>query len=137
MRRSRKKQKEVAYYIMNSSEIERRKPVWLAISEFYLDTELEAGDVVRIKKTFKNSGYSLYELKDIDFYEVKPILGMNLWGAAGAWKGFDEDWLCNQIRSHSLNNKRKNNIFSNWKRKRFDSNRFSYWNKFKSEFQYL
>ncbi|MEM1001012.1 MAG: hypothetical protein AAGH46_00010 [Bacteroidota bacterium] len=122
---------------MNSDEIERRKPVWLAISEFYLDTELETNDALRIRETFRNSGYSLSELKNIDFYEVKPIVGMNLWSNTGEWAGFDEHWLWNQIQTRSLKKKRKNNIFSNWKRRKFDSNRFSYWNKFRSEFQDL
>ncbi|MFY0654680.1 MAG: hypothetical protein JXQ96_21785, partial [Cyclobacteriaceae bacterium] len=71
---------------MNSDEIEKRKPVWLAISEFYLDTELETDDALRIRETFRNSGYSLSELKNIDFYEVKPIVGMNLWSTAGEWE---------------------------------------------------
>ena len=122
---------------MNSSEIERRKPVWLAISEFYLDTELGMDDAIRIEEIFRNSRYSLNELKNIDFYEVRPIVGMNLWSTAGEWAGFDKDWLWDQIQTRSINKARKSNIFTKWKRRQFESNRFSYWNKFRTEFQDL
>ena len=59
---------------LNSKEIERHKPVWLAISEFYLDKELGAEDNIRLISIFKESGFSLFELKDIDYFHVKPIV---------------------------------------------------------------
>ena len=121
---------------MNSEEIERRKPVWLIISEFYLDTDFEVDDLPRFIDVFKKSNYSLQELKDIDFYEVKPIVGSNLSSVAGAWSGFDEEWLYEEIKKNTLDN-RKNNLWISFKRFRFDSSKFNYWNRFKSEFKIL
>ena len=122
---------------INLTEIERRKPVWLAISEFYLHTELDIDDILRIKVIFRNSGYSLEELKDIDFYEVKPIVGINLWSVAGVWAGFDEVWLWNKIQKRLSKKRRKNGIITKWKRKRFETDRLSYWNEFENEFKEL
>lgn len=122
---------------MEIIEIEQRKPVWLAISEFYLDTELERNDISRIREIFKKSGYSLNELKDIDFYEVRPIVGLNLSSTAGSWAGFDENWLWNQVQAKTLKRKRKKGFLTSWKRRRFESNQFSYWNKFESDFREL
>ena len=75
------------------SELESRLPIWLAISEFYLDTELEEGDYQWIYETLKTSGKSLKDLKEIDTYEVFPALQANLNNIAGEWGAFDEDWL--------------------------------------------
>ncbi|MGL1888477.1 MAG: hypothetical protein OCD76_18315 [Reichenbachiella sp.] len=121
---------------MNKQELERRKPVWSAISTFYLDTELTTLDLNSIKKVFVESGYSIQELKNIDFYEVKPIVGLNLLSIAGVWSGFKEDWLWNEIQTKSLG-KRKNNIWIKLKRYNFNSNANSHWNKFHNELQLL
>ncbi|MDX1910101.1 MAG: hypothetical protein SFV22_01380 [Saprospiraceae bacterium] len=74
-------------------QLEARKPVWRSISAFYLDTELDAGEIAGIVATFEQSGCSLPELKKIDLYEVFPVLQGNLTAPAGAWNGFDDDWL--------------------------------------------
>ena len=49
--------------------------------------------------------------------------------------GFKGLW--DQIQTRSINKARKSNIFTKWKRRQFESNRFSYWNKFRTEFQDL
>ena len=102
---------------MLTKEIERRKPVWLAISEFYLDTELSNTDLIRISEIFKKSGYSEIEIKEIDFYEVYPIVGSNLLSIAGVWEGFDEEWLFNEILSKRVNKKRTKGIFYFFRKK--------------------
>lgn len=76
-----------------SKEIENRKPIWIALSEFYLDTELQQSDYNRIAKALDTSGLNITELKTIDLYEVFPVLKGNLISVAGAWNGFDEKWL--------------------------------------------
>jgi hypothetical protein len=75
---------------VDSIEIERRTPVWLALSEFYLDIELQPEDFTRIRMVFAQSGYSQHEIKQIDYNEVGPILFYNLLSVAGEWMGFDE-----------------------------------------------
>ncbi|MEM9075404.1 MAG: hypothetical protein AAGC43_00115 [Bacteroidota bacterium] len=74
-------------------EIELRKPIWLALSEFYLDTELESADYDRIAQVLKASGLSIGQLKEIDRFEVFSVLKANLLSVAGVWTGFDEAWL--------------------------------------------
>ena len=88
--------------------IEQRKPIWIALSEFYLDTELQDSDFRQIAFTILESPYSFDEVKSINKYEVFPILQSNLLSPAGAWAGFDETWLLEKITTR-LNNKTKLN----------------------------
>lgn len=75
---------------MDATELARRKPVWLALSEFYLDTELQPADFRRIRTVFDQSRYSAQEIRQIDYEEVGPVLVGNLLSVAGEWAGFDE-----------------------------------------------
>src|SRR5688572_10265149 len=77
--------------------IEDRKPIWIALSEFYLDTELQDSDFRHIALTILESPYTLDEVKKINKYEVIPILQVNLLSVAGEWAGFDEAWLVDKI----------------------------------------
>jgi len=77
--------------------IEERKPIWIALSDFYVDTELQDSDYKHIASIFKKSPYSLKEIKQIDKEEVFPILHHNLLAVAGIWTGFQEEWLVNKI----------------------------------------
>lgn len=63
--------------------------MWLALSEFYLDTELPPADLGRIRAVFDQSGYSEQEIRRIDYEEVGPLLYANLLSVAGEWAGFD------------------------------------------------
>jgi hypothetical protein len=87
--------------MLTDAELERRKPVWTAFSEFWLDTELEAGDLQRIARTAAASGYSVAELRDIYLYEVAPVVSPNLLTVAGEWDGFDEQWLHAEARKRA------------------------------------
>jgi hypothetical protein len=74
-------------------DIKTRRKLWLALSEFYLDTQLMKEDFERIASVFRHSGLKIQAIKKIDKYEVFPILQPNLSSIAGEWLGFDEDWL--------------------------------------------
>ena len=50
--------------------LEERRPIWIALSEFYLDTELDGSDFRRIAFTILDSPYSFDEVKRINKYEV-------------------------------------------------------------------
>ena len=79
--------------------IENRKVIWNALSEFYLDTELQESDYNRIAEILVASELDIHELKAIDLYEVFPVLKGNILSVAGEWNGFDEKWLienCNR-----------------------------------------
>ncbi|RRQ49980.1 hypothetical protein DZC72_05195 [Maribacter algicola] len=77
--------------------IEARKPVWIALSEFYLDTELEGMDYRHIARIIMESPYSIEEVKEINKYEIFPVLQKNLTSVAGEWAGFQEEWLVENI----------------------------------------
>ena len=51
---------------LDNNELETRKPVWNALSELYLDTELGETDFERIASVFKQSNYPLSTIKEID-----------------------------------------------------------------------
>jgi hypothetical protein len=79
--------------VIDEAEIERRMPVWAALSELWLDTELSHDDLKRIAGVMGSSGYSVAELRDIYLYEVAPVVFLNLLVVGGEWAGFDEQWL--------------------------------------------
>lgn len=84
-----------------------RKQIWLALSTLYLDTELQPYDFENMAKMIKKSPYTLAEVKNINKYEVFPILQPNLLSVAGVWEGFDEKWLITSIQ----NNIQQRNLF--------------------------
>lgn len=88
-----------------SFNIEQRQPIWIALSDFYLDTELDDAALRNIAFTIIDSTYTFDEVKRINKYEVFPILQTNLLSVAGVWTGFDEEWLVEKIisRLHSKN----------------------------------
>lgn len=71
----------------------------MALSGFYLDTELDDDNFRYIANTILDSPYTLEEVKWINKYEVFPILQANLLSMTGEWAGFDEDWLLDRITS--------------------------------------
>lgn len=93
-------------YIFQKSDIKWREPIWVALSDFYLDTELQEADFKSIATTILESPYSLKEVKQINKHEVFPVLYPNLLSIAGEWAGFDEQWLITEI-SRTLDNKNK------------------------------
>ena len=82
---------------LSPEEIERRKPVWLALSDLWLDTELTDSNINYIATVMVDSGYSLSELRVICDSEIAPIVYKNLLSVAGVWSGFDPHWLFEQI----------------------------------------
>lgn len=83
--------------LVDEITIERREPVWKALSEFYLDTELQPVDFCRIRAVFIKSSYSFHEIRQINYDEVAPLLLDNLLNVAGVWSEFDEHWLTKTI----------------------------------------
>ncbi len=74
-------------------DLERRRPVWLALSELFLDTSLTPRDLGRIASILARSPYGLDELQRILLWEVYPACRSNLLWIAGEWAGFDPEWL--------------------------------------------
>ena len=83
---------------IESAVIDDRLPVWEALSDFFLDTELDEKDHQRISEVLASSPYSIQDIEDILRFEVYPVLIWNLRSMAGEWAGFDRDWLQEQIQ---------------------------------------
>ena len=79
--------------MLANEELERRRPLWTAFSQLWLDTEVDHATVRRIACAAIASGYSVEELNEIYLYEVAPVVGANLLVPAGVWSGFDTEWL--------------------------------------------
>jgi hypothetical protein len=77
--------------------IEDRLPVWEALSDFFLDTELNEEDYSRISEVLAASPYTVENCEDILRFEVYPDLIWNLRCVAGEWVGFDREWLKEKI----------------------------------------
>ncbi|MEP9319503.1 hypothetical protein ABKS89_20365 [Pseudomonas sp. LABIM340] len=75
-----------------------RESVWLALSELWLDTELDDDGRAAIAGTLSISGFSMDELEAIYRLEVAPVVWANTWVTAGVWDGFDPDWLFEHCR---------------------------------------
>lgn len=75
----------------------RRRPVWEALSEFFLDTELDEARLREIAGILLVSGYSVAELDDILTQELAPLLYINGLAVAGTWEGFNVDWIEREI----------------------------------------
>lgn len=109
--------------------IEQRRPIWIALSEFYLDTELDDSDFRQIAFTIIESPYNFEEVKTINKYEVFPILQTNLLSVAGEWAGFDEEWLIGKITARLNNKNSLSNIAVELKYRMFKWMCKNYWEK--------
>jgi hypothetical protein len=79
------------------AQIKERLPVWVALSEFFLDTELQPDDHERIARTLAASPYTESEIEGILIGEVCPILKWNMLPVAGEWACFDPEMLKKKI----------------------------------------
>ena len=85
--------------IVPHEELQRRRPVWEAMSDFFLDTELDDAALRAIADTLQESGYSTAELEDILETELGPLLYENRAhpGTSNVWSGFDGAWIERQL----------------------------------------
>ena len=79
------------------AQIEERMPVWEALSEFFLDNELQPDDYERIAQKLAVTTYTEREIEEILISEVCPVCKWNLLSIAGEWAGFNQDWLKKKI----------------------------------------
>lgn len=79
-------------------EHDARIPVWNALSDLYLDTDVTLS-YDYIVRTLVASPYSLDELHEMLMYDVHPALYQNLMSTTGEWAGFDEAWLLERIET--------------------------------------
>src|SRR5215470_14456729 len=80
-----------------SEDLARRRPVWEAMSDLFLDTELDERSYRFIARRAIASGYAPEELHYILWEEVFPVVEWNLRHPVGEWAGFRIEWLEERI----------------------------------------
>jgi len=88
---------------LSPDDLLARSPVWEALADLWLDTELADYQFDHIARVIVASPYSLEELMTIHDEEVAPALSANLLSVAGEWAGFDSAWLnerCRHFATH-------------------------------------
>jgi len=71
-------------------EIARRLPVWCALSDAFLDTELDTQTYRHMAEAIRAQGFTAAEAETIFREEVAPAFAYNLWSVAGVWAGWPE-----------------------------------------------
>lgn len=75
-----------------------RIKIWRALSDLFLDTEINDVTYKYIAKTIQESELSLSEIENILWYEVYPALESNLRSVAGVWEGWSDEWLLENLK---------------------------------------
>ena len=75
-----------------------RIKIWRALSDLFLDTEIDDITYKYIAKTIQESELSLSEIENILWYEVYPVLESNLRSVAGVWEGWSDEWLLDHLK---------------------------------------
>jgi hypothetical protein len=87
---------------MSTEEIERRLNVWQALSELFLDTELDTATYTYVARAVIDSLYNANEICSILWNEVFPILESNLRSVTGVWEGYSREWLRQHLKMTSF-----------------------------------
>jgi|ERR1035437_3180580 hypothetical protein len=95
-----------------ASTVEECTPVWIALSNFFLDTSLQEEELNWVAGVLAASPYSEAEIEEILRYEVAPVCQWNLLDIAGEWTDFDEQRLREKITPRL--NKRPRFWHSKW-----------------------
>ena len=82
---------------LSNEETARRLPVWTALSELFLDQELQPENYRHMASVIEQSGYSIAEAEDMLRNEVAPAFAVNLWSLAGEWQGWPEDYVRKRV----------------------------------------
>jgi hypothetical protein len=77
-----------------------RAPVWWAMSELFLDSELDGSDFVYMAKRCAPTQYTNKNFEHILLKEVFPAFHENLIAVAGDWAGWSEEYVVNQVLCH-------------------------------------
>lgn len=103
-----------------SDDLANRRPVWEALSELFLDTDVSASRDWRARQ-LAVSPYTIEQLERILIDEVCPVCQSNLHAVAGVWTGFDAEWLAASIlrrrrlrRNALLSHLRKSRLPEEW-----------------------
>lgn len=83
----------------SDAEIARRLPVWCALSDAFLDTELDEQTYRHMAQVIRAQGFTAAEAEAVFRDEVAPAFAANLWSVAGEWAGWSEDTVRARVLS--------------------------------------
>ena len=86
-----------------------RLKIWRALSEFFLDTEIDDATFDYVARVVLETGYSPFEVQSILWHEVFPVLEANLRSVAGEWAGWTDDWLIEHLKVRETSTARPGN----------------------------
>lgn len=81
----------MAERVLSEDEIQARLPLWCALSDLFLDTEMQDYHYQAIGQAAREGGFSVDQVRDILEREVFPAFVVNLMSVAGEWAGFRPD----------------------------------------------
>jgi hypothetical protein len=88
----------------SDEQIRVRLPIWCALADLFLDTELQPHHYAWIAKTIGGRGFSGPQLLAILHEEVAPAFAHNIFlDVAGEWVGWPDDYVRERVVS-SLQN---------------------------------
>lgn len=87
----------MAVRVLSEDEIELRWPLWVALSDTFLDTELTDDAYRRIAETISASAFHKDEARAIYREDVAPAFAINLLATAGEWSGWDEQYVRERV----------------------------------------
>ena len=87
---------------LSPEDLLARAPLWEALADLWLDTELADYQFDYIARAIAASPYSLAETRAIHDEEVAPAVSANLLSVAGEWAGFDSAWLNERCRHFAV-----------------------------------
>lgn len=101
--------------MLTQAEIEHRKPLWLVLSDLWLDSEPSEFTYQAIVREILSSGYSFEKAEKIMSEEVAPVVYSNLFNMfpGGTWDGFDDKWLYIKILEN-IEKQENNSIYRSW-----------------------
>jgi hypothetical protein len=85
---------------LSDEEIRRRLPVWCALAELFLDTELQPADFARIAAVISGARLSAKEAEKILENEVAPAFLPNALSVAGEWAGWSVEFVKERVLAH-------------------------------------
>jgi len=85
---------------LSDEELERYVPVWCALAQLFLDTELQPADFARIAAAISKAGASVEEAEEILERDVAPAFTPNVLSVAGEWAGWSGEFVKERVLAH-------------------------------------
>ena len=78
-------------------DADKKLKIWRALSDLFLDTEIDELTFNYIATTISENSASLSDVEEILWFEVYPVLESNLRSVAGVWEGWSDEWLLQNL----------------------------------------